>query len=261
MEVFDMQFLPELPRSPAVPEHASRRAAFTLIELLVVIAIIAILAALLLPTLSRAKRRAYRVQCVSNLHQIGLGFTMYADDNGQYFPVTTAWGDFGGKFWPDAYTAGPAGGYGGLTPEDQRPLNHYVKNPEAYHCPADRGDAYSDTPKDWSCFRSWGNSYMVEWWQDFFRVKRVTSNVGDPSIPPIKSTEIAQKSASKIICGDWPWHGNRALTDPRIDWHNDKGKRYEAMLYGDGHTQFYNFPAEMDNWFTSPPPDIGFTWW
>ena len=62
------------------------RLGFTLLELLVVIAIIAILAALLLPVLSAAKRRAWAAQCQSNLHQIGLGMKMYADENNECYP-------------------------------------------------------------------------------------------------------------------------------------------------------------------------------
>ncbi|HEY1787621.1 MAG TPA: prepilin-type N-terminal cleavage/methylation domain-containing protein, partial [Verrucomicrobiae bacterium] len=64
--------------------------AFTLIELLIVIAIIAILAALLLPVLGQAKQRAWGVQCVSNLRQIGVGMKMFADDNGELYPESGA---------------------------------------------------------------------------------------------------------------------------------------------------------------------------
>lgn len=52
---------------------------FTLIELLVVIAIIAILAALLFPIMLRAKENARIATCTSNLRQIGVAVTGYAE--------------------------------------------------------------------------------------------------------------------------------------------------------------------------------------
>jgi prepilin-type N-terminal cleavage/methylation domain-containing protein len=108
-----------------------RRFAFTLIELLVVIAIIAILSALLLPALSGAKQRARTIQCVSNLHQISLAMRLYADDFNGLYPEsgeTIAWDQ------TDIYT---------LKKSWMQQLISYMKNTNAYHCPADTHSSFS----------------------------------------------------------------------------------------------------------------------
>jgi prepilin-type N-terminal cleavage/methylation domain-containing protein len=71
---------------------------FTLVELLVVIAIIGILAAIILPVLSSAKRRAQEVQCISNIRQLTLGSSVYANENGAHAFYDYD-GGIGGTLW------------------------------------------------------------------------------------------------------------------------------------------------------------------
>jgi prepilin-type N-terminal cleavage/methylation domain-containing protein len=59
---------------------------FTLVELLMVIGLIALLAGLLFPVLAQARETANRTQCLSNLRQLAIGFTMYLNENGGRFP-------------------------------------------------------------------------------------------------------------------------------------------------------------------------------
>jgi prepilin-type N-terminal cleavage/methylation domain-containing protein len=85
----------QLKQTSALPGQTAKRA-FTLIELLVVIAIIAILAAMLLPALAKAKEKATRAKCMSNVKQISLATFLYCSDNHDHMPDLAA----GGGSWP-----------------------------------------------------------------------------------------------------------------------------------------------------------------
>ena len=71
-------------RLPAPP-----RRAFTLIELLTVIAIIGLLAAILIPTVGAVRASARQAQSISNLRQLGIALTSFAQDHKGSFPSTT----------------------------------------------------------------------------------------------------------------------------------------------------------------------------
>jgi prepilin-type N-terminal cleavage/methylation domain-containing protein/prepilin-type processing-associated H-X9-DG protein len=145
----------------------NKRRGFTLIELLVVIAIIAILLAILMPALSRVKEQGKRAACLSNLKQLQLTWSMYADENddkivnGEAYgggdgtaPVPTSgihqgeqwWtGDDVGDFWaginPPQLVQERAIRAGALFP--------YCKNVKLYRCPTGvRGEMRTYTITD-----------------------------------------------------------------------------------------------------------------
>jgi prepilin-type N-terminal cleavage/methylation domain-containing protein/prepilin-type processing-associated H-X9-DG protein len=92
---------------------------FTLIELLVVIAIIAILAAILFPVFARAREAARQSSCTSNIKQLTLGWSMYAQD---YDEITIPYSD-------NAGSSGRAFVWNLI-------IQPYVKNTQVLRCPS-----------------------------------------------------------------------------------------------------------------------------
>ena len=103
-----------------------KRRGFTLIELLVVIAIIAILAAILFPVFAKAREKARQVTCLSNMKQLGLGFTQYNQDYDEYFTGSDAYGQgWAGKIYPYVKSKGVF-----ICPDDSRTSPDSVNAPD-----------------------------------------------------------------------------------------------------------------------------------
>jgi prepilin-type N-terminal cleavage/methylation domain-containing protein len=156
-----------------------KKPGFTLIELLVVVAIIAVLISILIPALNQARKLSRRSVCLSNFHQQGLGYLMYAND-------------FNGK-WPYLYvnTKDPSNSgqqvfyistwFFRLAPSYQYAMGvvrshfldlfcpKYIGDYKVYYCPGYASkpqlgkwiDAWNINPPSWS-YQSY-TAYNVDW--------------------------------------------------------------------------------------------------
>lgn len=211
-----------------------QRRAFTLIELLVVIAIIAILAALLLPALSQAKQRAWSAQCQSNLHQIGLGMKMFADDNSGLYPES------GGDIY-----------WGATDPNTQKAgwmeqIFSSVGNTNVYNCPGN-AQLPDDMQGPFNYFNGVRAAYIVA--DDFAAVK--TASIIYPSAYVLSGDTcgIPEKSGGEGSGGTFdPLDADKDDYSQNCVGGAANGSPYQLwqvhslgqqVLFSDGHVKWY----------------------
>ncbi len=191
---------------------------FTLVELLVVIGIIAVLVSVLLPTLSKAREGAYRVQCMSNLRQ-------FANINQMYLNEFKSWNI--PAFWNGNYPGGYklANGYWATLPTFRKALglptpgntilSGYVTSDRKWYCPsALRGQATALDPTTNTSYVPLHYSYgmNVEGVDDDYytgyppnpRATQAQPPYGPWTVHGFKNTQV-RRGAEKLMWVDAQW--------------------------------------------------------
>ncbi len=207
---------------------SSRSHGFTLIELLTVIAIIAVLAGLIFPVFLTARGKARETVCFSNLRQVGLSVSMYAQDNDGLYPYAL---DPADRYTPIIWSAFPSFQHDiptiGMVHEVLQP---YAKSKEIFHCPADTGfdtEDFTGLPLDAtpSSFQKFGTSY-------YYRTEIALRHAGEMTFQNPAQVNVLFDGAGK-------WHGSLFPL----------AQRY-STLFADGHTKSLTRNRLDDLWAT-----------
>ena len=174
---------------------SSRRAfGFTLIELLVVIGIIALLISILLPSLNAARQQASKIQCMSNLRQLGIAMTMYLSDNKQTYPQPFQDSDL-----PNS-VQGQAMWFNALDPYLTRGMKAYNNATNRNYKTFKQDPIYPSFGEDMSAGGNGSRTFKMNTW---FGEVRGTSN--SPTLKPVviwtKSSRI-RASANTVLLFD-----------------------------------------------------------
>ena len=200
--------------------RSTMRRGFTLIELLVVIAIIAILAAILFPVFAQARAKARQASCLSNQKQLGLAWTMYAQDYDETSPNPA----FLGKLWILQGWAKPS------RPDDmyfQDLIRPYAKNDDFAFCPS-VGKGYIWKWKGGGFTRPMGENRTTYWYNWYYWNGQSLAKVNQVALSPVTI--------------DMPYGPDYSVL-PHQDGIN--------VVYADGHAKFTrvvpsDFPGNLN---------------
>jgi prepilin-type processing-associated H-X9-DG protein/prepilin-type N-terminal cleavage/methylation domain-containing protein len=197
----------------------ARARGFTLVELLVVIGIIVALIAILLPALSMAREQSRRTACMSNLRQIGMGMSMYANE-------------FRDRL-PNGNPLGSSKSYTGTNQVLTDFAAVFLRNVGAtFHCPSDQDPAPMQIE---TADYTLPNSARVSY--DFYSVR------WQPEYGP----KLSKLGHLQGVPAPLAWDLDGGSLDPKPD--QNHGTKGGNVLFADGHCEWQNQPDwDAANW-------------
>jgi len=178
----------------AVPARAGR--AFTMIDVLVTMAVIAVLMSILMPTLSSVRETARQVVCRSNVRQMGIGLTQFAQDHADHLPRSvftddTTPGNY--KPWETMKLRVVPGsawdGLGYLYSEE------YTPAPLVFYCPSHKGEHPYVVYED-----AWGSDQGLIIGNYQYRGRAPAAGV--PATPGNRTDRLSAMSANITLIAD-----------------------------------------------------------